>query len=64
MKLFIDAEKCCGFGECIALAPDVFRMGADNRVEFVTDGTVEDTEADRVSGAVYACPTEALGILE
>nr|MDT0661230.1 ferredoxin [Micromonospora sp. DSM 115978] len=64
MKLYIEVEKCCGFGECVALAPDVFRMGDDNRVEMLADGTVDEADEERIRTAAFACPAEAIGVVE
>jgi len=64
VKLFIQSEKCCGFGECVALAPDVFALGADNRAVLLGDGTVEEGDEARVRGAAFGCPTEAIEVRE
>ncbi|GAA3612042.1 MULTISPECIES: ferredoxin [Nonomuraea] len=64
MKLYIEFEKCCGFGECIALAPDLFRMGGDNRAQLIGDGTVQPAEQERARTAAFACPAEAIEVEE
>ncbi|MCX4817979.1 ferredoxin [Streptomyces sp. NBC_01239] len=58
MEIKVEREKCCGFGECIALAPDVFAMGADNRVVVIGEVTAENQESTQA--AVWACPAEAI----
>lgn len=62
MKLYIESEKCCGFGECVALAPDLFRMGGDDRAQLTGDGTVGEADAERARTAAFACPAEAIGV--
>ncbi|MEV4377416.1 ferredoxin [Streptosporangium sp. NPDC049644] len=62
MKLYIEFEKCCGFGECVALAPDLFRMGDDNRAHLIGDGTVNRADEERARTAAFACPAEAIGV--
>ncbi|MET8051803.1 ferredoxin [Streptosporangium sp. NPDC005286] len=62
MKLYIELEKCCGFGECIALAPDLFRMGGDNRAQLIGDGAVNQADEERARTAAFACPAEAIGV--
>ncbi len=62
MKLIIDAEKCCGFGECVALAPDVFTLGADDRVALLGAGTIGKGDEARVRDAAFGCPTRAIGV--
>jgi ferredoxin len=64
VKLYIESAKCCAFGECIALAPDVFALGADDRVVFVGDGTVAEADEERVRTAAFSCPAEAIGVVE
>ena len=64
MKLTIESAKCCGFGECVALAPDIFVLGGDNRVVFVTDGIVRAGDEDRAQEAAFSCPAEAIGVEE
>ena len=58
MELKVEREKCCGFGECVALAPDLFRMGEDNRV-MVTGGLTGENR-ERAQAAAWACPAEAI----
>lgn len=64
MKLQIEVEKCCGFGECVALAPDVFRLGDDNRAQLIGDGSVAPADEERVSAAAFACPAEAVEVIQ
>jgi ferredoxin len=64
VKLRIEVDKCCGFGECVALAPDLFRLGADNRAELLGDGAVEPADEERARTAAFACPAEAIEVLE
>ncbi|MBL7493510.1 ferredoxin [Frankia sp. AgB1.9] len=66
MKLYVEFEKCCGFGECVALAPDLFRLGDDNRAVYTgTDNgfdLADATTADLARDAAFACPAEAIRI--
>lgn len=64
MKLYIEVGKCCGFGECVALAPGLFRMGDDNRAELIGDGTVGEADEEAASTAAFACPAEAVLVEE
>lgn len=64
MKLYIEVDKCCGFGECVALAPALFRMGNDNRAQLIGDGTVDGADEEPARTAAFACPAEAVGIDE
>jgi ferredoxin len=64
VKLVIESAKCCGFGECVALAPDIFALGADNRVVFVGAATVREGDEDRAREAAFSCPAEAIEVAE
>lgn len=62
MELKLDRDKCCGFGECIALAPELFQMGGDNRVVVIGELTGENGQKAR--SAAWACPAEAIELAE
>ncbi len=66
MKLVVEFEKCCGFGECVALAPDMFTLGDDNRAVYVGDEAgvdlADEETAKRAREAAFACPAEAIRI--
>ncbi len=64
MKLYIEVDKCCGFGECVALAPGLFGMGNDNRAQLIGDATVDEAAEQSARAAAFACPAEAIGIDE
>ena len=64
MKTEIDPDRCCGFGECIAVAPDLFVMGADNRAHVVGDGGISAEDQNRARSAALACPVEAIRVIE
>lgn len=66
VKLYVEFEKCCGFGECVALAPDLFRLGDDNRALYIGEETgadlADEGTAQRARDAAYTCPAEAIRI--
>lgn len=64
MEIEVDADKCCGFGECVAVAPDLFDMGADNRAKLVAGGDTLVGALDRARAASFACPVEAIRVSE
>jgi ferredoxin len=64
VKVSIDPEKCCGYGECVVVAPDLFQIGADNRAHASRDGEFSGPDAELAREASYSCPVEAIEIVE
>lgn len=50
-------ERCCGSGECVEIAPEVFRLDSRRRAVVIDDeaGTLE-----QLREAAGACPCEAI----
>jgi len=57
--LVIEAERCCGFGQCVELLPGVFRLRAEDGLAEVADQPLAGC-AD-IETAIRDCPTEAIG---
>ena len=57
MRIDIDEDKCCGYGDCVLAAPEVFELG-DDGLAYVIDGA-QPTEAEAREGAA-ACPVSAI----
>ncbi|HVQ94927.1 MAG TPA: ferredoxin [Mycobacteriales bacterium] len=64
MKVIIDPDKCCGYGECVATAPGLFEIGDDNRAHLLRDGELSGPDAELARDASYSCPVEAIDIAE
>ncbi|BDT95782.1 MULTISPECIES: ferredoxin [Nocardia] len=58
MRIVADRTVCAGHGMCEALAPDLFRVGADGIVAPVD--TVTSPERDLLQLVVDSCPVQAL----
>lgn len=59
----VDWEKCSGLGACEAEAPGVFEVQDDGNLKLLKENpSAEEIEA--VQGAVEACPTEALSLVQ
>jgi ferredoxin len=54
----IDEALCIGSGNCVNMAPGVFRLNEENIVEFVDDP--EATDDEEVIEACNLCPVDAL----
>jgi ferredoxin len=64
VKVIIDTEKCCGYGECVVAAPGLFQIGDDNRAHVTRDGELSGMDAEIAREASYSCPVEAIEIAE
>ena len=60
MIIKINKETCIGCGTCVAIMPDVFRMGDDGKAE-VIPGDHADKEA-LINQAKDACPVQAISV--
>ncbi|MPZ67764.1 MAG: ferredoxin [Pseudonocardiaceae bacterium] len=59
MEIHVDPDKCCGYGDCVLAAPDVFDLG-DDGVAFVISGAEPSLEL--AQEAADACPVAAIEI--
>ena len=64
MKVTVDPEKCCGYGECVVVAPDLFQIRDDNRAHLLRERDVSGRDAALAREASYSCPVEAIEITE
>jgi ferredoxin len=59
LRVVADRSRCCGYGLCAQVCPQVYKLDADGMV-YVDDASVPpELEADAREGAA-ACPAEAL----
>ncbi|MEI7476248.1 MAG: ferredoxin [Actinomycetes bacterium] len=62
MKVHVDMEKCQHYGQCVFEAPDIFKLNAEDRLEYLA--TAEDSESAKVKAAADVCPMQAITITE
>jgi ferredoxin len=60
-RVIVERSRCCGYGLCAALCPEVYKLG-DDGIVFLESELVpaEFLEAAREGAA--ACPAEALRV--
>lgn len=63
MRIEIDRELCQANGLCEVEAPEVFRLGSDDKVELLQT-TVDKSAATDVKNAMQRCPMRAIRIIE
>ena len=61
MKVTVN-NNCCGYGECVAVAPRLFRIGDGNYAYLLKDGELSGEDAELAKEASYSCPVEAIEI--
>lgn len=62
IKVEVDMTKCQHYGQCVFEAPTVFKLNAEDKLEYVAE--VNDSERDNVEAAVDICPMQAIRIAQ
>ena len=60
-QIRIDRALCCGYAECVGIAPEVFALGDDN-VSLVVEAEGAGDEA--ILHAAPACPVDAITLID
>ncbi|WP_078862761.1 ferredoxin [Streptomyces sp. NRRL F-5123] len=62
MRITVDRELCCGSGNCVANAPEVFDQDdAEGLVELLVEEAPESLRAP-VERAAHMCPVGAISV--
>ena len=64
MRIEIDREKCCGFGNCVLLAPDLFDLDDQANLAVALVPAVTEPQAAEVQRVINECPTLAISLVE
>jgi ferredoxin len=62
IKVEVNMTKCQHYGQCVFEAPTVFKLNAEDKLEYVAE--VDDSERDNVEAAVDICPMQAIRIAQ
>jgi ferredoxin len=57
----IDRTLCCGYADCVSLAPEVFAQDGEN-ISVVLDP--EGAEDELILDAARACPVDAITLID
>jgi ferredoxin len=60
MRVRVDQSRCCGAGQCAALAPEVFDQRDDDGVVVLIDPAPPEAQHAAVREAARACPATAI----
>jgi ferredoxin len=62
MRVSVDQSRCCGAGQCAALAPAVFDQRDDDGVVVLLDPAPPEAVHEAVREAALACPAAAITV--
>ncbi|MEA3140192.1 MAG: ferredoxin [Gammaproteobacteria bacterium] len=62
LRAFADRERCCGYGICMQLCPEVFKAD-DNGLVYLANEIVPAALAAEAREAAASCPAEALRVV-
>jgi ferredoxin len=62
-RVSIDYSRCCGYGICVEVCPEVFTIGT-NGLGAVRDGPIGELVEVSVRAAAVACPSLAIDVTE
>ncbi|MGW1157416.1 ferredoxin [Streptomyces sp. NPDC002513] len=60
MKITVDEAKCCGAGQCVLLAPDVFDQREEDGIVLLLDAEPPAGAHPAAREAASMCPTAAI----
>jgi ferredoxin len=64
MKVIVDEEKCCGAGQCVLIAPEVFDQRDDDGIVILLEPEPGAGQHAVVREAAAVCPAAAIEVSE
>ncbi|MEW2120092.1 ferredoxin [Streptomyces sp. NPDC005474] len=64
MKISVDEPKCCGAGQCVLVAPEVFDQRDEDGIVVLLDAEPAADQHAAVREAAQVCPAAAILIEE
>jgi ferredoxin len=62
LKVSVDRDRCCGAGQCVLLAPDVFDQDEDDARVLLLEPEPAEKDHVMVAEAAAVCPTGAISL--
>nr|WP_091672609.1 ferredoxin [Micromonospora auratinigra] len=62
MRIRVDRDRCCGSGNCVLTAPDVFDQDDEDGLVLLRGTEPAPDALDRVRRAVDLCPAGAISL--
>ena len=63
MRVIVDPDLCEGNGVCEQVAPEMFRVGDDDRARVLLERPAEELRA-KLEVAVRRCPRQAIRLVD
>ncbi|CAL9431633.1 ferredoxin [Streptomyces sp. NPDC057245] len=64
MKITVDEDKCCGAGQCVLIAPEVFDQRDEDGIVVLLDAQPAAEHHDPVRESAGVCPAAAIHLDE
>ncbi|WP_304453092.1 ferredoxin [Nocardiopsis sp. YSL2] len=64
MKITVDEDKCCGAGQCVLIAPEVFDQRDDDGIVVLLDPAPPEDQHPLVRESAAVCPAAAIEVAE
>lgn len=64
MKISVDQEKCCGAGQCVMIAPEVFDQRDEDGIVVLLDDAPAADQQEAVRESADVCPAAAIHLSE
>ncbi|MEU0738724.1 ferredoxin [Streptomyces sp. NPDC006134] len=64
MNITIDEAKCCGAGQCVLVAPEVFDQRDEDGIVVLLNATPDADQHAAVRDAATICPAAAIQVHE
>jgi ferredoxin len=62
MKITVDEERCCGAGQCVLIAPEVFDQRDDDGIVVLLDEVPPEERHAAVRESAVVCPAGAIQV--
>ncbi|MBE3011995.1 ferredoxin [Microbispora sp. NEAU-D428] len=64
MKVIVDEAKCCGAGQCVLIAPEVFDQRDEDGIVVLLEPEPAEDQHTAVREAAAVCPAAAIQLDE
>ena len=62
LTIKVDMDKCQHYGQCVYEAPNIFKLNADDKLEYLA--SADESERDNVKSASDICPMQAIQVFD
>jgi ferredoxin len=62
VKVYVDQDRCCGAGQCVLIAPEVFDQRDEDGIVTLLDPSPAAQEHAATREAAAVCPAAAITI--